>query len=251
MADEESVPFPPEGAAGEAPGTGRKGEPDKGGAPRRSRRKRSIRLRITGLLVVPLASLIALWAFAANLTLGPAFDKYDFSTTYEKIVRPGLYLVSQLQQERSLSVVATAGRDPQYRRRLAARRARVDAVQQVFRRSALSDEARDAARPETERRLAEALRWLERLPQYRGRVDSGDAGALEIIDSYSAVLDKVIQVFSNLVLVNDLAIFEQGRALIDVGNARAYMMRQDALISGVLLRDGRLTPAEHLAFVQW
>ncbi|WP_157406636.1 sensor histidine kinase, partial [Actinomadura rubrobrunea] len=251
MADEESVPFPPDAAAGDAPGTGRKGEPDKGGAPRAGRRKRSIRLRITGLLVVPLASLIALWAFAANLTLGPAFDKYDFSTTYEKIVRPGLYLVNQLQQERSLSVVAMAGRDPQHRRRLAAQRARVDAVQQVFRRSALSDEARDAAQPETERRLAEALRWLDRVPQYRGRVDSGDADALEIIDSYSAVLDKVIQVFSNLVLVNDLAIFEQGRALIGVGNARAYMMRQDALISGVLLRDGRLTPAEHLAFVQW
>ncbi|WP_285493340.1 nitrate- and nitrite sensing domain-containing protein [Actinomadura sp. NBRC 104425] len=201
--------------------------------------------------MVPLTSLVALWVFAANLTLGPAFDKYDFSTTYEKIVKPGLYLVNQLQQERSLSVVAMTGRDAQSRQRLGVQRARVDAVQRVFRGSALSRDATDAAKPETEQRLAEALRWLDRLPQYRGRVDAGDATVLQVIDDYSAVLDKVIQVFGNLVLVNDLAIFEQGRALIGIGNARAYMLRQDALITAARLRDGRLTAAEHLAFVQW
>jgi len=272
MATEGPVPFPsgpagpddaadsdPErqGAARENPGgdpggdLGGKAREDARRPARKGRRKRPIRLRITALLVVPLTSLIALWVFAANLTLGPAFDKYDFSTTYEKIVMPGLYLVNQLQQERSLSVVAMTGRDAQSRQRLGAQRARVDAVQRVFRGSALSQEATDAAKPETERRLAEALRWLDRLPQYRGRVDAGDASVLQVIDDYSAVLDKVIQVFGNLVLVNDLAIFEQGRALIGMGNARAYMLRQDALITAARLRDGRLTAAEHLAFVQW
>ncbi|WP_344958661.1 sensor histidine kinase, partial [Actinomadura miaoliensis] len=256
MATDGPVSFP-SGAA--TPDDTADSDPERGGAARedarksarKGRRKRPIRLRITALLVVPLASLIALWVFAANLTLGPAFDKYDFSTTYEKIVQPGLYLVNQLQQERSLSVVAMSGRDAQSRQRLGAQRARVNAVQQVFRRSALSRDATDAAKPETEQRLAEALRWLDRLPQYRSRVDAGDAGVLEVIDDYSAVLDKVIQVFSDLVLVNDLAIFEQGRALIGMGNARAYMLREDALIAAAQLRDGRLTAAEHLAFVQW
>ncbi|MGC4958541.1 nitrate- and nitrite sensing domain-containing protein [Actinomadura citrea] len=218
---------------------------------RRPRRRRPIRLRITALLLVPLVSLITLWAFAANITLGDAFDKYDFSTTYEKVGLPGIYLVNQLQAERSLSVVALSTRDPAARQKLGGQRARVSGVDKVFRSTALSPEARDAARPETKRRLAEALRALDRLPQLRARVDSGRVQPLEVINSYSVLLDQVIKVFDGLVTVNDVAIFTQGRALIGIGNARAYMLREDSLVTAAMARNGRLTAAEHTAFVQW
>ncbi|WP_067456125.1 sensor histidine kinase [Actinomadura macra] len=216
-----------------------------------SRRRRPIRLRITALLLVPLISLITLWAFAANITLGAAHDKYDFSTTYEKMGLPGIYLVGQLQQERSLSIVALSTRTPQDRQKLGAQRARVSAVQAKFRQSALSKDAMDAAKQETKQRLDEAVTSLDRLPGLRAKVDSGRASTLEVIDSYSTVLDDVIRVFTGLVTVNDLAIFEQGRALIAIGNARAYMLREDALVTAALAKNGRLTPAEHTAFVQW
>src|SRR5437868_7362650 len=217
----------------------------------KSRRRRPIRLRITALLLVPLISLIALWAFAANITLGAAYDKYDFSTTYEKVGLPGIYLVGQLQQERSLSVVALSTRTPQDRQELGVQRVRVSAVQAKFRQSALSKDAMDAAKPETKQRLDEAIKSLDRLAGLRTRVDSGRAPTLEVIDSYSTVLDDVIRVFTGLVTVNDLAIFEQGRALIAIGNARAYMLREDALVTAAMARNGRLASAEHTAFVQW
>ncbi|GAA2250915.1 nitrate- and nitrite sensing domain-containing protein [Actinomadura luteofluorescens] len=218
---------------------------------RRPRRRRPIRLRITALLLVPLVSLITLWAFAANITLGDAFDKYDFSTTYEKVGLPGIYLVNQLQAERSLSVVALSTRDPADRQKLGGQRARVSAVDKAFRSTALSPDARDAAEPETKRRLAEAVRALDRLPQLRARVDSGRVQPLEVINSYSVLLDQVIKVFDGLVTVNDVAIFTQGRALIGIGNARAYMLREDSLVTAAMARNGRLTAAEHTAFVQW
>ncbi|MGI5204243.1 sensor histidine kinase [Spirillospora sp. CA-108201] len=218
---------------------------------RRPRRRRPIRLRITALLLVPLVSLITLWAFAANITLGDAFDKYDFSTTYEKVGLPGIYLVNQLQAERSLSVVALSTRDAADRQKLGGQRARVSAVDKAFRSTALSPEARDAAQPETKRRLADAVRALDRLPQLRARVDSGRVQPLEVINSYSVLLDQVIKVFDGLVTVNDVAIFTQGRALIGIGNARAYMLREDSLVTAAMARNGRLTPAEHTAFVQW
>ncbi|NDU77657.1 hypothetical protein GWI34_34350 [Actinomadura sp. DSM 109109] len=218
---------------------------------RRPRRRRPIRLRITALLLVPLVSLITLWAFAANITLGDAFDKYDFSTTYEKVGLPGIYLVNQLQAERSLSVVALSTRDPADRQKLGGQRARVSAVDKAFRSTALSADARDAAEPETKRRLAEAVRALDRLPQLRARVDSGRVQPLEVINSYSVLLDQVIKVFDGLVTVNDVAIFTQGRALIGIGNARAYMLREDSLVTAAMARNGRLTTAEHTAFVQW
>ncbi|MGH3239880.1 MAG: nitrate- and nitrite sensing domain-containing protein, partial [Spirillospora sp.] len=215
------------------------------------RRRRPIRLRITALLLVPLVSLIALWAFAANITLGDAFDKYDFSTTYEKMGLPGLQLVNQLQAERSLSVVALSTRDAADRRKLGAQRARVSAVERAFRATALSADARDAAEPETKKRLAAAVKALDTVPRLRAAVDAGNAAPLDVINSYSAVLDEVIRVFNGLVTVNDVAILTQGRALIGLGNARAYMLREDSLVTAAMARDGRLTPAEHTAFVQW
>ncbi|MEU5884436.1 nitrate- and nitrite sensing domain-containing protein [Spirillospora sp. NPDC047279] len=215
------------------------------------RRGLPIRVRITVLLLVPILSLIGLWGFAANITLGPAVDKYDFSTTYEKIGLPGLFLVNTLQQERSLSAVAVATRKAADKQKLGAQRARANAVQAAFRRSALSADAVDAAEPETRQRLNEAMRALGRLPDLRAKVDSGQTSTLEIIESYSGMLDRVILVFSGLVIVNDLDIFEQGRALISVGNARAYMLRQDALIQAAAAKGGRLSAAEHLAFVEW
>ncbi|GAA2600530.1 nitrate- and nitrite sensing domain-containing protein [Actinomadura fulvescens] len=236
-------PTPPGAAA-------RKKAPDDAAGGGR-RRGLPIRLRITVLLLVPLMSLVALWGFAANLTLGAAFDKYDFSTTYDKVGLPGLFLVNQLQQERSLSVVAVSTRKPADRQKLGAQRARASAVQAAFRKSAFSPEATDAAKPETEQRLAEAMKALDRLPALRAKVDTGQIGTLELIDAYGGVLDRVILVFSGLVIVNDLDIFEQGRALISVGNARAYMLRQDALISAALAKGGRLSDAEHLAFAEW
>jgi signal transduction histidine kinase len=219
-----------------------------GGGPRR---RRPIRLRITALLLVPLVSLITLWAFAANITLGDAFDKYDFSTTYEKMGLPGIYLVNQLQAERSLSVVALVSRDDGARQKLGAQRARVSAVEKSFRGTALSSEAQDAAQPDTKKRLAEAIKALDRLPQLRGRVDSGRAAPLDVINSYSTMLDQVIRVFDGLVTVNDAAILTQGRALIGIGNARAYMLRQDSLVTAAMARNGRFTAAEHTAFIQW
>ncbi|MEU8797378.1 nitrate- and nitrite sensing domain-containing protein [Spirillospora sp. NPDC048819] len=218
---------------------------------RKGRRRRPIRLRITALLLVPLVSLITLWAFAANITLGDAFDKYDFSTTYEKMGLPGIYLVNQLQAERSLSVVALSTGDAEAKKKLAGQRKRVSGVEASFRGTALSPEARDAAEPETKQRLAVAIKALDTLPELRAQVDSGDAEPLEVINAYSAVLDEVIKVFNGLVTVNDVAILTQGRALISIGNARATMLREDSLVTAAMARNGRLTPAEHTAFVQW
>ncbi|MBO2459995.1 sensor histidine kinase [Actinomadura violacea] len=216
-----------------------------------ARRRRPIRMRITALLLVPLVSLIALWAFAANITLGAAFDKYDFSTTYKKMGLPGIYLVNQLQAERSLSVAALVTQQPQYKQKLGEQRVRVGAVEAAFKKSALSKDAQDAAKPETKQRLGVAVQALAKLPQLRAKVDSGRAEPLDVINSYSTVLDDVIAVFNGLVAVNDVGILTQGRALIAIGNARASMLREDSLVTTAMARKGRLTPAEHVAFVQW
>src|SRR5580704_13549204 len=61
--------------------------------PGRAARQRSIRSTITILLVIPLLSLIALWAYAAVSTVGGAIANQDDNTTNQEIGGPIAALV--------------------------------------------------------------------------------------------------------------------------------------------------------------
>jgi len=69
----------------------------------RTRRTRSIRLTLSGLLVVPLVSLVALWAFATSITLGSALREHDYNRLVALSSAPTNDLVNQVAQERLLT----------------------------------------------------------------------------------------------------------------------------------------------------
>src|SRR3984885_9307208 len=69
------------------------------GGPRRTARQRSIRSTITILLVIPLLSLIALWAYAAVSTVGGAIANENDNTLNQLTGAPIASLVGALQTE--------------------------------------------------------------------------------------------------------------------------------------------------------
>jgi hypothetical protein len=69
------------------------------GGPGRATRQRSIRSTITILLVTPLLSLIALWAYAAVSTVGGAIANQNDNTTNHEIGAPIAALVQAIQTE--------------------------------------------------------------------------------------------------------------------------------------------------------
>jgi hypothetical protein len=101
-------------------------------------RTRSIRRRIALQLVVPLLSVILLYAFAVNDTLGAALNKFQTSTVYDKIVQPGGYVTTYLQLERALTAVAVSSHGQAGRHDLTAQRATTDSAIGGFLRSARS-----------------------------------------------------------------------------------------------------------------
>src|SRR6266571_1505750 len=70
-------------------------------AVRRRGRQRPIRSTLTILLVIPLVSLIALWAYAAGSTVGGAIGKQNSDTANKVIGAPTQALFEQLVQERA------------------------------------------------------------------------------------------------------------------------------------------------------
>jgi signal transduction histidine kinase len=208
-------------------------------------------LRISALLVIPLLSLIGLWAFAASVTVGAALNKNVVSTTYNKIGTPGSFLSMQLQQERSLTALYLGSHGREGLAQLQQQRTRTDAAQAFFRKSALSKAVRDAANVTIEQRLTQVIQQLDQLGALRDSIDANGVDVVGAINSYSDMVDGTDRLISSTVIVNDLDIFQQSRAIVSATWARDYMLREDALVSAVQASGGRMSIAQHTAFVEW
>ncbi|HEY0538907.1 MAG TPA: nitrate- and nitrite sensing domain-containing protein [Actinoallomurus sp.] len=211
---------------------------------------RSLRLRLLVLLLVPLLSLAALWAFAAYLTTRDALGKYEASTTYRKVAEPGTSLAATLQQERAAAAVLVnaGGRE---RDGMTAARAGTDAAQAAFRRSVLSDQARRTMSETTRQRLDQLLTQLDGLAGVRAQVNAGTVDALGAINDYDAVIDSLLRLLGSVALINDPDIYQQGTAIISVSTAHEFMMRENALMLAALTTPGqRLTGPEYTLFAR-
>jgi signal transduction histidine kinase len=212
---------------------------------------RSLRLRLLVLLLVPLLSLAALWAFAAYLTTRDALGKYEASTTYRKVAEPGTSLAAALQQERVAAAVLVDAGGGRERDGITTARAGTDTAQAAFRRSVLSDEARRTMSGTTTRRLDELLTQLDGLAGVRSQVDAGTVDALGAINDYDAVIDSLLRLFGSVALINDPDIYQQGTAIISVSTANEFMMRENALVAAALTTTGqRLTGPEYTLFAR-
>ncbi|GAA4620303.1 hypothetical protein GCM10023196_003760 [Actinoallomurus vinaceus] len=213
--------------------------------------RRSLRLRLVTLLLVPLSSLTVIWSFGAYVTTRDALAKYDASTTFDKIAMPGMPLTLALQLERGTSVPYVATARSQGRSSVERSRAGTDAMVETFRRSVLSAAARRTSSPLTTQRLGELLKQLDGLPDIRLRVDAGTADALRAIDDYGALIDSFMHLYSGLVMINDLNVYREGLAIVNVSKAEELLAREDALVTGALAgRTGKLTAPEYAMFVQ-
>src|SRR5579862_8243704 len=71
----------------------------------RPRRTRSARFTLAALLIIPLISLIALWAFAASLTLGPALTERTNTALINKGNKVSVGLLEAVSLEREESYI--------------------------------------------------------------------------------------------------------------------------------------------------
>jgi signal transduction histidine kinase len=212
---------------------------------------RSLRLRLLVLLLVPLFSLAALWAFAAYLTSREALGKYAAATAYRKVAQPGSSLAGALQQERlAAAVLVQTNRGPDHDR-FGTARAATDAAESAFRRSVLSGQSRSTMSATTRQRLDQLLTQLDGLTGLRGQVQAGTVDVLGVINDYDAVIDSLMRLFGSVVLINDPGIYQQGAAIISVSTADEFMMRENALVTAALASPRqRLTGPEYTLFAR-
>ncbi|MEU8591362.1 nitrate- and nitrite sensing domain-containing protein [Streptomyces sp. NPDC048664] len=207
-------------------------------------RGKSIRRKIVALLLVPLLSLTAIWAFATVLTGREAQSLFHVSHTVEKVGYPAEDTVRVLQQERRQTLVYLA--DPRASDALAAlHRSRVatDKVVAELRRNGKDPDVRDDMGPDTAERLTTALDALDGIGSLRRSVEDGTVDRSQALDLYDRLVDPCFPLLTGLHVLDNVDVDEQGRALVGVFRARELLSREDALLGSALV-DGRTTREE-------
>lgn len=136
-------------------------------------RRRSIRHRITVLLILPLTSLAVVWAFAASLSLGEALDELEFTRIVDDVTQPiGLVGVA-LQQERAAATVVLRSNDHRGIQQLKTVEADTDAALSVFRATSLPS-AEETLDNETHQLLRDLDRRYSGLKELRLEVQTAE-----------------------------------------------------------------------------
>ncbi|RFS85020.1 HAMP domain-containing protein [Actinomadura spongiicola] len=208
----------------------------------------SIRARITLLVLVPLLALASLWVFLTGTTYGDANELIQSRKFQQETLLPMQRLVHGLQKERRLSMAELVGG------RLAAsgamreqRRATDKAAADV--RAGSGDEGlRDALPPQTVRRVDALVRGLDTLQTIRRNVDQRTADRGQILRDYNTLIDTSFAVHG-ATAPGDGSITAHSRTLTEIGRAREFMAREDALLTGALAA-GRVNTAERGLFAQ-
>ncbi|MDG9728687.1 nitrate- and nitrite sensing domain-containing protein [Streptomyces sp. DH41] len=207
-------------------------------------RGKSIRRKIVALLLVPLVSLTAIWAFATVLTGREASRLFSVSTVVEEIGYPVEDTVRVLQQERRQTLVHLA--DPRASDGLSdlrrSRTATDEAIAEI-RRNAADADVRDALGQAEEERLTAVLDAFDGIGALRRSVEDGTVDREFALGLYNRLVDPCHELLANLYVVDNVALDKQYRALVNVSRARELLSREDALLGSALVA-GRLTRSE-------
>ncbi|MFE6285504.1 nitrate- and nitrite sensing domain-containing protein [Streptomyces sp. NPDC057877] len=199
-------------------------------------RGKSIRRKIVALLLVPLVSLTAIWAFATVLTGREAGRLFSVSSLIEEVGYPTEDTVRVLQQERRQTLAHLA--DPRASDGLAAlkrSRGATDRAISEIRRNAADPDVRDALGPGTADRLAAVLDAFDGLDSLRRSVEDGTINRAQALDQYDLLVDPCYVLLANLHAVDDVELDKQYRALVNLARARELLSREDALLGSALI----------------
>ncbi|KAB2343311.1 sensor histidine kinase [Actinomadura rudentiformis] len=219
----------------------------------KSPRTRSIRAEIAVLLFVPLISLIALWGYAASVTVGDALAQRRYHTLDRKFAPSGQGVLIELGKERLASAIFLSTPEsaaPEVPAELRAQRAKVDAAVAFFRKEATGDVARGATNAAMEQRVADVLDELDMLRTSRAAVDDRSVDRLEAVQGYNRMVDAMHRAYDALVVIDDSSLYNWTLSTRAAGRALELIQRENALVAGAFVTKNRMTAAEHRMFVE-
>ncbi|MEV5766245.1 nitrate- and nitrite sensing domain-containing protein [Micromonospora sp. NPDC052213] len=200
-------------------------------------------------VVAMLASLVALWAFAAWVTLREGVNLIWVQALDSRVAQPSEPLVLELQAERRASAAYLGGAGEPERAQLEAQWQRTQAVADDFRESVRGWRVDLAASDDTKQQIDTVVAGLDRLGSVRESIRTRQVDRAAAVEAYTGLIDSTLQVYGSLGNLDDEQFARETGALIQLVRVRELMSQEDALVTGALAA-GRMTPEESAAFAR-
>ncbi|MEU8359271.1 nitrate- and nitrite sensing domain-containing protein [Nonomuraea sp. NPDC048882] len=191
-------------------------------------------MKIIGLLLVPLASMVVLWGVITAVTASESLELRQYKTVWTNLRLPAYKVITEIQRERLIS--ARFLRNSADKPAVAAQRLRTDAARDAFKQ--LSVKSKD--RSEEIRTQVDAVyTQIDRLDAVRGEIDTGLSDRLHTVEAYNAIIDTLFGLHRRVAMIDDIPIYEQSRVTIDMSYAKELLTREQALGLGTVTRAER------------
>ncbi|WP_354643184.1 nitrate- and nitrite sensing domain-containing protein [Kitasatospora camelliae] len=211
-------------------------------------RPRTVRARIVALLMVPVVSVMALWAFATVTTAGEVRARLQARTIDAALLRPVEAAAAGLQAERAAAgqLLATPGAARESALREAA--AATDrAVTPLALGPGYNRADAEGLGPEAAARVDALTTAVAALPDLRLRVLTRNAAWPEVYAAYGTAVDRALDVAGALTALRDDRAASDARVLLEFARSRELLAREDALLRAGQAA-GRLAEDQHRDF---
>ncbi len=208
-------------------------------------RSTHVRTKVVALLL----SLIALWAFAAYVTVRDGLNLLWVSVIYTNVGQPTDVVVQALSEERRLSLIFVGGGDAGVKASLITARTTTDqAVADLIELSQASSV--DLAAPDAlEQQIVSFKDELAILDRTRRSIDQRNVGLIQASSGFDAIVDSAFVVNRSLANFDDAELAKDARTLVNVVYAREILAREDAFMSGALAA-GSISASDRAQFGQ-
>src|SRR5436190_2028705 len=215
-------------------------------AVKRPVRSRPIRVFLISMFAVPLVSLLALWGFAASITVSNAISDHQYNVSAAAIASGVRGLTIGLPQERVQSYLwLVSGRTTPKADMLTARKIVDQGIPAV--RDALNAQ-QGLLSAESRSELNILFARLGQLGKIRAGIDSGATSPSAAFDTYSNIIDALFLYFDTSIQDRGASLTGISVGAADSGYAFEMTTREIALVGGALLDRGQMSETARTQF---
>ncbi|RKE22410.1 nitrate- and nitrite sensing domain-containing protein [Streptomyces sp. TLI_171] len=213
-------------------------------------RPRTVRARIVAVLMVPVVSVMALWAFATVTTAGDVWDLLRIKNVDATLRAPLDRTVAALQAERTAAgqLLAAPGPDREAELRTAAQQTDLAAAPLTLAPGYNRADA-EGLGAEAATRLDTLGRAVAALPALRQHLLDRTVPWTDAYTVYTGAVDDALAATGSLTGLQDHRVAADARVLLEFARSREQLAREDALLRAAA-RAGQLEAAQYRAVLQ-
>ena len=202
-------------------------------AVKRPVRSRPIRVFLISMFAVPLVSLLALWGFAASITVSNAISDHKYNASATAIASGVRSLTVELPQERVQSYLWLLSGGTSSNASMLATRKAVDQGIPVARAALSAEQSQLSAASRSAQ--STLFNQIAQLGKIRAAIDAGTMSPSAAFAAYSTIVDDLYSFFDSAIQDRGASLTGISVGAADSGYATEMASREAALVGGAFL----------------